>query len=63
MKNCHFNYLLVVYDMKNYELPVAIFDNYVALAKFFNTTPANSKCDVCKKTLKKGRYLIEKVKI
>lgn len=63
MKNYLSNYLLVVYDMKNYELPVAIFDNYVALAKFFNTTPKNIKCYVCRKTLRKGRYLIEKVKI
>lgn len=49
--------MIILYDMKDHELPVLIFDNYKELAKYFNSTVKSMQCFVCRKTLIKRKYL------
>lgn len=54
---------IIVYDVTNNDMPVAIFKNAITCAKFFETSQKNIQCDVCRKTLKCGRYRLERVTI
>jgi hypothetical protein len=53
--------MYVVYDMKNQEQCMGVFDNRKELAKFFNTTPNSIGAMICRKQKFERRYLIEKV--
>lgn len=50
-----------VYDMKNKEQCVGIFNNRKELAKFFNTTPNCIGTAITRKHKKEGRYIINKI--
>lgn len=53
--------MYVVYDMKNQEQCMGVFDNRKELAKFFNTTPNSVGSMMSLKRKFERRYLIEKV--
>ncbi len=54
---------IIVYDILNSGLPVAVFKNASTCAKFFNTTPNVIKCTICRNSLKRNRYKLERVKL
>lgn len=49
-----------IYDMKNNEMCIGIFDKTKQVADYFNTTTASISSAICRKQLKKHRYLIER---
>ena len=54
--------MYAVYDMKNQEQCMGVFDTRKELAKFFNSTPNSIGSMISRKKKFKRRYLIEKVK-
>ena len=54
--------MYVVYDMKNQEQCMGVFDTRKELAKFFNTTPNSVGSMMSLKRKFERRYLIEKIK-
>ena len=54
--------MYVVYDMKNQEQCVGVFDNRTEVAKFFNSTPRSIGTMISLKRKFERRYLIEIVK-
>lgn len=54
--------MYVVYDMKNQEQCVGVFDTRKEVAKFFNSTPRSIGTMISLKRKFERRYLIERVK-
>ena len=53
--------MYVVYDMKNQEQCVGVFDTRKEVAKFFNSTSNSVGAMICRKEKFERRYLVEKV--
>lgn len=54
--------MYVVYDMKNQEQCVGVFDTRKEVAEYFNSTPRSVGTMISLKRKFERRYLIEKVK-
>lgn len=54
--------MYAVYDMKNQEQCVGVFDNRAEVAKFFNSNPNSIGTMITLKKKFERRYLIEKIK-
>lgn len=54
--------MYAVYDMKNNEQCIGIFDTRKEIAKYFNTTANCIGSEITRKQKRKHRYLIKKLK-
>ena len=55
--------VICVYDTKKQEKLVAVFNNAISCAKFFNTSSNIINTIVCKGQLRWDRYRLERVKV
>ena len=55
--------VICAYDVKENGMIVGIFNTSKSCAKFFGTTPKSIDCFVCRKRLKKDRFLLERVQM
>lgn len=53
--------MYAIYDTKDYEQCVGIFDKQEEVAEYFNTTTNCIKSTISRKSKIKGRYLIERI--
>ena len=55
--------MYIIYDMKDSEQCIGIFEQLKEVAKFFNTSSASISSSISRKEKRNHRYLIERVKI
>jgi hypothetical protein len=55
--------IICVYDTKENEKLIAIFNSSKNCAKFFGTSARIIDCCICRKCLKQNRYRLERLKI
>lgn len=60
-KECDKKSVICVYDTKEKDKLVAIFNSSKSCAKFFGVSDRAINCNMCNKTLREGRYRLERV--
>lgn len=53
--------MYVIYDLKDNEMCIGVFDTVKEVAKYFNTTTATIYCNITRKAKREGRYLIKNI--
>ena len=62
MKNCwRKNSMYAIYDLKNNEQCVAIFDKVKVVAKYFNTSESSIRSSITRGSKRNRRYIIIKL--
>ena len=55
--------MYIIYDMKDSEQCIGIFEQLKEVAKFFNTSSASISSSISRKEKRNHRYLIERVEV
>ena len=62
-KECDKKSVICVYDTKENDRLIAVFNSSKSCAKFFGTSSKSIDCTICRKRLKQDRYRLERFEI